>query len=51
MPAERLVSGAFYLDRKPQMKHITGTFNSDGGFTRNTRDQVLLMMKRLEEYT
>jgi dehydrogenase/reductase SDR family protein 12 len=38
VPSERLVPGAFYLDRKPQQKHITGTFNSDGGFTRNTSD-------------
>lgn len=38
IPGERLVPGAFYLDRKPQQKHITGTFNSDGGFTRNTSD-------------
>ena len=37
---ERLEAGAFYLDRKPQVKHMAGPFFSQGGFTKNSREEV-----------
>lgn len=46
---ENLTNGGFYLDRKPQKKHIAGPFMSEGGYTKNTPAQVDEMMKKLEE--
>lgn len=48
-PADRLTSGAFYLDRTPQRKHIAGPFMTDGTFTKNTEEEVDVMMKHLAE--
>lgn len=42
-------SGAFYLDRKPQQKHLAGAFFSEGSFTKNTEDEVDEMMNKLKE--
>mmetsp|Transcript_4782 Transcript_4782/g.8912 ORF Transcript_4782/g.8912 Transcript_4782/m.8912 type:complete len:427 (+) Transcript_4782:22-1302(+) len=44
-----LQGGEFYLDRRPQRKHIAGPFMSDGSFTKNTEKEVDEMMKKLEE--
>lgn len=48
-PNQNLESGAFYLDRMPQRKHIAGPFFTDGSFTKNTDDEVDEMMKKLQE--
>jgi dehydrogenase/reductase SDR family protein 12 len=42
MAADRslLKSGEFYLDRKPQRKHLSGPFFSEGSYTKNTQKEV-----------
>lgn len=50
-PAEEIESGAFYLDRKPQVKHMAGPFFSEGSFTKNTPEEVEEMMKSLADWT
>ena len=44
-----LESGAFYLDRMPQRKHIAGIFMTDGSFTKNTEEEVDAMIRNLQE--
>eukprot|EP00429_Kryptoperidinium_foliaceum_P057825 CAMPEP_0176076100 /NCGR_PEP_ID=MMETSP0120_2-20121206/38040_1 /TAXON_ID=160619 /ORGANISM="Kryptoperidinium foliaceum, Strain CCMP 1326" /LENGTH=340 /DNA_ID=CAMNT_0017409813 /DNA_START=164 /DNA_END=1186 /DNA_ORIENTATION=- len=44
-----LKSGAFYLDREPQQKHIAGPFFSEGSYTKNTEAEVDEMMEKLKE--
>jgi len=46
---ENLQSGAFYLDRKPQRKHLSGPFFTDGSFTKNTEKEVEEMLVKLKE--
>lgn len=46
---KNLERGAFYLDRTPQRKHIAGAFMTDGTFTKNTDEEVDVMMKSLGE--
>lgn len=46
---KNLEGGAFYLDRMPQRKHIAGAFMTDGEFTKNTDEEVHVMMKKLEQ--
>ena len=41
-------SGAFYLDRKTQKKHIAGAFMTEGSYTRNTKAEVDEMMAKLK---
>jgi len=48
-PAEKLESGAFYLDRAPQPKHIAGLFGRQGSYTKNTRAEIDSMMARLKD--
>jgi len=48
-PAKNLTSGAFYLDRTPQRKHIAGPFMTDGTFTKNTEEEIDVMMKHLAQ--
>jgi lipocalin len=45
-----LESGAFYLDRTPQVKHIAGPFFTEGSYTKNTKDEVAFMMKKLDAW-
>lgn len=45
----KLESGAFYLDREPQVKHMAGPFFSGGSFTKNSQSEVDEMVKRLGE--
>eukprot|EP00929_Paragymnodinium_shiwhaense_P028734 TRINITY_DN16595_c0_g1_i1.p1 TRINITY_DN16595_c0_g1~~TRINITY_DN16595_c0_g1_i1.p1 ORF type:complete len:566 (+),score=153.21 TRINITY_DN16595_c0_g1_i1:108-1700(+) len=45
---EQLTSGAFYLDREPQVKHMAGPFFSEGNFTKNTEEEVEEMVAELE---
>jgi len=44
-----LESGEFYLDRKPQKKHLSGPFFSEGTYTKNTEAEVDEMMTKLKE--
>jgi dehydrogenase/reductase SDR family protein 12 len=44
-----LESGQFYLDRKPQRKHLAGAFFSEGTYTKNTDAEVDEMMSKLKE--
>lgn len=46
---ENLTSGAFYLDRQPQRKHIAGPFMTDGSFTKNSEEEVDTMMRHLAQ--
>ena len=44
----KLQGGAFYLDRKPQVKHLAGAFFSEGSFTKNTPAEINEMMLTLQ---
>ena len=46
---EKIESGAFYLDRKAQKKHVAGPFFSEGSYTKNTEEEVNEMMAKLKE--
>ena len=46
---KNLEGGAYYLDRMPQRKHIGGLFMSEGSFTKNTEEEVNIMMQNLEK--
>jgi dehydrogenase/reductase SDR family member 12 len=46
---ERLDSGALYLDRKVQKKHIAGPFMSEGSYTKNTPMEIQTFMEHLKE--
>jgi len=48
-PSGDVTSGAFYLDRTPQAKHISGPFFSEGSFTKNTEQDVDEMMAQLKK--
>lgn len=50
-PTSSLQNGGFYLDRAPQVKHMAGPFFSEGSFTKNTRDEVDIMMARLSQWS
>lgn len=45
----RLESGAFYLDRMTQPKHIAGPFFTEGSYTKNRPAEVSEMMQKLKE--
>ena len=49
-PSE-LEGGAFYLDRKPQKKHFAGPFFTEGSYTKNTQEEIDIMMNKLQEVT
>lgn len=44
-------NGAFYLDRKPQKKHMAGPFFTEGSFTKNSVAQVDTMMQQLHRWS
>mmetsp|Transcript_93 Transcript_93/g.249 ORF Transcript_93/g.249 Transcript_93/m.249 type:complete len:532 (-) Transcript_93:399-1994(-) len=50
-PASKIQSGEFYLDRRPQVKHLAGPFFTEGSYTKNTPEQVDAMLKGLEDWT
>mmetsp|Transcript_79915 Transcript_79915/g.258983 ORF Transcript_79915/g.258983 Transcript_79915/m.258983 type:complete len:637 (+) Transcript_79915:88-1998(+) len=50
-PAEKIESGAFYLDRSPQVKHMAGPFFTEGSFTKNKPEEIDAMMKHLDDWT
>ncbi|GKY95455.1 hypothetical protein MPSEU_000507100 [Mayamaea pseudoterrestris] len=47
--ASELENGAFYLDRKPQPKHIAGPFFTEGHYTKNKPEEVDAFMIKLKE--
>jgi len=49
-PKDEIEDGAFYLDRKPQVKHMSGFFYSEGSFTKNSAAEVADMMHRLSQW-
>jgi dehydrogenase/reductase SDR family member 12 len=50
-PREELEGGGFYLDRSPQVKHMAGPFFTEGSFTKNTPEEVEVMMKNLQRWS
>merc|ERR1712050_550161 len=50
-PAEKIESGAFYLDRSPQVKHMAGPFFTEGSYTKNTPEEVDEMMQNLHTWS
>jgi dehydrogenase/reductase SDR family member 12 len=48
-PKEQLESGALYLDRKPQPKHLAGPFFTEGSYTKNKPEEVDSFMEKLKE--
>lgn len=48
-PSAALETGAFYLDRMPQVKHMAGPFFSQGRFTKNSTMEIDDMIVRLGE--
>lgn len=44
-------SGSFYLDRKPQVKHLAGPFFTEGTFTKNSVSEVDVMMQQLHSWS
>jgi dehydrogenase/reductase SDR family member 12 len=48
-PAKDIESGAFYLDRTPQRKHLAGPFMTEGSYTKNSKQEVDEMMKQLQK--
>jgi lipocalin len=48
-PSAALESGAFYLDRMPQVKHMAGAFFTEGSFTKNSPAEVDEIIQRLGE--
>lgn len=48
--AAKLESGAFYLDREPQVKHMAGPFFTEGSATKNSPGEVADMMRLLEDW-
>lgn len=44
----KLQSGEFYLDRKPQPKHLAGLFMQEGSFTKNKPAEVQEMLDKLK---
>jgi len=46
-----LETGAFYLDRTAQVKHMSGLFFSEGSFTQNSDDEVNNMIQQLRRWS
>lgn len=44
-----LESGAFYLDRKVQKKHLAGPFMTEEGFTKNKPEEIQTFMEHLKK--
>jgi dehydrogenase/reductase SDR family protein 12 len=51
MGAEKseIENGQFYLDRTPQVKHISGPFFTEGSFTKNTEQDVDELLENLKK--
>lgn len=48
---EKLTGGGFYLDRKPQMKHLKGLVFGESSFTKNSKGEIDLIMENLKKYS
>jgi len=46
-PVNEIVSGSFYLDRSPQVKHLSGVFFGEGSYTKNTIKEVKDLLDKL----
>jgi NAD(P)-dependent dehydrogenase (short-subunit alcohol dehydrogenase family) len=46
---QNLTSGAFYLDRTIQTKHLAGPFFTEGSYTKNTPQEVDEFMQKLKQ--
>jgi dehydrogenase/reductase SDR family protein 12 len=46
--SSKIESGALYLDRKPQRKHLAGWFMGEGTATKNTKEEAQKMIKDLD---
>jgi lipocalin len=46
----KIEGGAFYLDRSPRTKHISGPFFTEGTFTKNSEAEVDMMMLNLQRW-
>ncbi|CAE6953721.1 DHRS12 [Symbiodinium natans] len=49
--SRNLVSGAFYLDKAPQSKHLAGPFFSEGTATQNSSTDLHLFLVCLQEWS
>jgi len=49
-PVEKIESGALYLDRTTQVKHMAGPFFSEGSYTKNSAEFVDDMMSKLQDW-
>ena len=49
-PTNKIEGGAFYLDRSPRTKHISGPFFTEGTFTKNSEAEVDMMMLNLQRW-
>jgi dehydrogenase/reductase SDR family protein 12 len=45
---QNIESGAFYLDRQTQRKHLAGPFMSEGSYTKNSDAEVQDMIQKLK---
>jgi len=50
-PRDEIQSGAFYLDREPQVKHMAGPFFTEGSFTKNSEAEAAALMEKLQSWT
>jgi len=46
----KLQTGGLYLDRRVETKHMAGPFFTEGSFTKNSKEEVDELTKKLEEY-
>ncbi len=46
---KNIVNGEFYLDRKPQPKHIAGPFMTEGSYTKNSDEEIRAFMEKLSQ--
>lgn len=50
-PWNNIESGALYLDRSPQVKHMAGPFFTEGSYTKNSRHSVDAMLQKLDDWS
>jgi len=47
---KQIENGAFYLDRTPQTKHMSGLFMTEGSYTKNSEYEIDQIMCNLDRY-
>jgi len=47
-PRDEIKTGEFYLDRTPQAQHMAGPFFTEGSYTKNSQEEITLLMQKLE---